>query len=378
MIADPRKPGCATLFCFSHLRWNFVFQRPNHLMQRAACGANVLYIEEPQHSPTGELHFHEVAGDGVRRLIPQIPRGESAIAGQRKLVEDLLRRTPGRKIGWFYTPLALRFLELKRFDLTVYDCMDDLTGFAGADPAIRALEDRLLDAADVVFTGGRSLFARLLPRRADALLEPSSVDVAHFARARGWTEAPPPDQAAIPGPRLGWFGVIDERMNLPLLAQAAALRPDWRFIMLGPTAKIDPAALPRLGNIHWLGPKEYAALPGYLAGWDCGIMPFALNAATAHISPTKTPEYLAAGTPVVSTPVRDVAQPWGEAGLVAIGADAASFVQAAQAAMARPRAPWLAAVDAAMADLSWDRTWARMAAALADAARAKPNRRSWA
>lgn len=359
-------------------------------MVRAAREANVLYIEEPKVAEADKLYFSEEAAGPIRRLIPHIPAGQSPILGQAKLIEDLLRRVPGRKIGWFYTPLALRFLTHLsqksrrgfaapapgRFDVTVYDCMDDLAGFEGADPEMRALEDRLLGLADVVFTGGRSLYERLAPRRADVHLEPSSVDVAHFAQARSWSHAPPSDQAAIPGPRLGWFGVIDERMNLALLAQAADLRPAWNFIMLGPTAKIDAASLPQRRNIHWLGPKDYQALPGYLAGWDCGIMPFALNAATAHISPTKTPEYLAAGTPVVSTPVRDVVSPWGKAGLVAIARNALEFVEAAQTVMSRPRQPWLGAVDAALADLSWDRTWARMAKALATVERAAPTRRS--
>src|SRR5690606_28943889 len=103
--------------------------------------------------------------------------------------------------------------------------------------------------------------------------------------------------------RIGYAGVIDERIDLVLLDQVARARPDYQFVMLGPIAKIDPATLPQRGNIHYLGSKKYADLPRYLAGWDVAMMPFALNDATRFISPTKTPEYLAAGRRVVSTAI---------------------------------------------------------------------------
>jgi UDP-galactopyranose mutase len=353
--------------CFSHLRWNFVYQRPQHLLSRAAQTRRVLFIEEPVWVEAGAEPrlAHETLGR-VTRYWPELPAGldhDSALAAQRRLVDRLLADQAARvRIAWYYTPLALKFTTPAAFDLVVYDCMDQLSAFAGASPELVAAEQQLLSVADVVFTGGRSLFEEKSRLRANVRCEPSSVDVAHFGAARTYAGPEPEDQAGLPGPRVGWFGVIDERMDLDLLDAAAALRPGWSFMMVGPVVKIDPAGLPRRANIHYLGGKDYARLPEYLAGWDVGLMNFALNEATRFISPTKTPEYLAAGVPVVSTAVRDVVRPYGEAGLVEIAATAEEVVAAAERLMALPRRPWLKRVDAALASMSWDATWARMAA----------------
>jgi glycosyltransferase involved in cell wall biosynthesis len=177
----------------------------------------------------------------------------------------------------------------------------------------------------------------------------------------------PKDQARIPHPRLGFFGVIDERMDIDLVGAAADLRPDWQFVMIGPVVKIDPATLPKRPNIHWLGGKSYADLPRYLAGWDVGFMAFAMNEATRFISPTKTPEFLAAGVPVVSTPINDVVRPYGEKGLVEIAATAQEVVQKAEALLARPKEAWLQRVDRHLAAGSWDKTWAAMQRLMASA-----------
>jgi hypothetical protein len=194
---------------------------------------------------------------------------------------------------------------------------------------------------------------------------PSSIDFDHFAKARVWTRDPE-DQAGIPHPRLGFFGVIDERMDGDFVRQAAELRPGWQFIMVGPVAKIDPATLPASGNLHWLGPKSYTELPHYLAGWDVGFMPFALNDATRFISPTKTPEFLAASVPVVSTAIADVVRPYGEKGLVEIAKTPLEMIRKAEALMQRPKDAWLAKVDRRLAADSWDRTWAAMHRLMAD------------
>jgi UDP-galactopyranose mutase len=212
-----------------------------------------------------------------------------------------------------------------------------------------------------MFTGGVSLYEAKRTRHRNIHAVPSSVDVAHFrgVRAPGLTE--PADQAAIAGTRVGFFGVIDERMDMALVDALAAARPDLQFVMLGPVVKIDPASRPERPNLHWLGGKGYDELPAYLAHWACGIMPFAMNDATRFISPTKTPEFLAAGLPVVSTPIRDVVRPWGEAGLVEIAADAAGFAAAIDRAVARAATlDWRRGVAEALAQSSWDRTWAFM------------------
>jgi glycosyltransferase involved in cell wall biosynthesis len=243
--------------------------------------------------------------------------------------------------------------------VTVYDAMDELTGFLGASPRLAALESELLERADVVFTGGHSLYEAKRHRHANVHAVPSAVENDHFRAARGRL-GDPPDQARLGRPRIGWFGVIDERMDLPLLEAIADLRPDWSFVLIGPVVKIHEAALPRRANIHYLGAKPYQELPAYIAGWDVAIMPFARSAATRYISPTKTLEYLAAGRPVVSTSIRDVVTPYGDEGAVAIADTPQAFVAAIEHALASPSRDWLELVDAILARTSWDATWSRM------------------
>jgi UDP-galactopyranose mutase len=224
---------------------------------------------------------------------------------------------------------------------------------------MRISEANLLARADLVFTGGQSLYEAKRGQHPRVFAFPSSVDAAHFARARREIEDPA-DQAAIPHPRLGFFGVIDERMDLDLLAAVADARPDWHLAIIGPVVKVDPALLPKRANIHYLGKKDYQELPAYLAGWDVALLPFAINESTRFISPTKTPEYLAAGKPVVSTPIRDVVRPYGMRGLVHIAATADDFVQAIAQALAEDGDARMQRADAFLAQESWDRTWERM------------------
>ncbi|HEX8100891.1 MAG TPA: UDP-galactopyranose mutase, partial [Actinomycetota bacterium] len=268
---------------------------------------------------------------------------------------------------WYYTPMAVPLGRHLRPLVTVYDSMDELTAFNGAPNTLRDREGELFDSADLVFTGGASLYAAKRDRHQSVHLFPSSVDVAHFAAAR--EGLPPEDQAGIGTPRLGYVGVIDERFDPVLLRDVAALRPEWQFVLIGPVLKIDEGMLPQAPNIHWLGPKRYEDLPAYLAGWDVALMPFARNESTRFISPTKTPEYLAAGRPVVSTSIADVVDPYEGLGLVRIADDAAGFVRAAEAAMAEDADERQRRVDAFLADRSWDRTWADMERLIVDSAR---------
>src|SRR3954465_4439466 len=212
--------------------------------------------------------------------------------------------------------------------------MDELSAFRFAPPALVAREKQLIERADVVFTGGQSLYEAKRHAHPNIHCFPSSIDKEHFAAARALRAAAgPADQAAIARPRAGFFGVIDERMDLELVAGLAAAAPDLQIMMIGPLAKIDASDLPRSPNLHWLGPKQYAELPSYLAGWDCGIMPFAINESTKFISPTKTPEYLAAGLPLVSTEIKDVIPPYGDLDLVATATSAAEFAEAVRRAL---------------------------------------------
>jgi UDP-galactopyranose mutase len=367
------------LLCLSHLRWDFVFQRPQHLFTRAARdGYRVIFFEEPMPGEPGSEPRLETRAtpEGVTVAVPHLPRDVAdAAAEQRRLLDGLLAGQPrgGRRlVAWFYTPMALEFAAHLEPDLTVYDCMDELSLFRGAPPVLVRHEQALLSRADLVFTGGRSLYEAKRDRHPRVHCFPSSIDAAHFRAAREGGVAEAADQAGLPHPRIGFFGVIDERMDAGLVGALAAARPDWSFVMVGPVVKIEEASLPRLPNLHWLGGRKYTELPAYLAGWDAGFMPFARNESTRFISPTKTPEFLAAGLPVVSTPITDVVRDWGPQGngLVEIAGDAPGFAQALDRILAEDaaaRRAWLARVDRALSLQSWDATWAAMAALMEDA-----------
>lgn len=360
--------GRPLLICFSHLRWNFVFQRPQHLLTRAAKDFNVFYIEEPiflaeRNKPQYAVTVH--AG-GPTVLVPELPEGlteAEIVEAQRILLDAFLNRQSADTIGfWYYTPLALDFSDHISPDFCIYDCMDELSAFRGASPRMTEAEKRLFEKADVVFTGGMSLYQAKRGKHRNVHAFPSSVDKAHFAKARNAKGAEPESQAHIPHPRIGFYGVVDERMDLELVENVARLRPEYQFIVIGPVVKIDPATLPRLENIHWLDGRSYTELPQYLSEWDAAFMPFALNESTRFISPTKTPEFLAAGLPVVSTAITDVVKPYGKLGLVEISRSAEEMASAIDLMMARPRETWLKEVDAYLATISWDSTWSQMKA----------------
>ncbi|MFL5542989.1 MAG: glycosyltransferase family 1 protein [Longimicrobiaceae bacterium] len=362
-----RSPRPFDLVCLSHLRWDFVYQRPQHLLTRFARERRVFFVEEPVYGDGPRLEVRQ-RGDTLWTAVPHRPHGLAPAdeeEAQRALLDGLLAEHRVRDaVLWYYTPMALAFTRHLRPLAVVYDCMDELSAFRGAPPALVEREADLLRRADLVFTGGRSLWEAKRARHTSVHCFPSGIDAAHFARARGAVEEPA-DQAAIPRPRIGFFGVLDERLDVELVRALAAARPEWSLVMIGPVVKIDPAELPRAENIHYLGPKSYDELPAYLAGWEVAALFFARNEATRFISPTKTPEYLAAGKPVVSTPIRDVARPYGEAGLVRIADGPAEWIAAVEAALAHSGdAAWLERVDRFLAGISWDRTWAEMDALL--------------
>ena len=301
---------------FSHLRWNFVYQRPQQILVRCARANRVFFIEEPIVEETGQSRLEvSRSEEGVVIVVPVLPAAadQSQDAVISRLLENFFKKHKVvDPVLWYYTPMAMNFTASLSGSLVVYDCMDELSAFRGAPPGLQAAEASLLQRADLVFTGGRSLHEAKRRSHPSVHLFPSSIDVQHFGRAR----SPQPervDQASLDWPRLGYCGVIDERMDLALLSEVAAMRPMWQFVMLGPVVKINEADLPRRPNIHYLGMKTYKDLPAYLAGWDIAMLPFALNESTRFISPTKTPEYLAAGLPTISTSVRDVVSPYGEA-----------------------------------------------------------------
>lgn len=352
------------MLCFSHLRWNFVYQRPQHLLCRCQQVCDVHFWEEPIYKTLQSPELQIDTDDcGLRILTPLLPEGidsSEVINLQRKLLNRYLEQRKIRQfISWYYTPMALAFSDHLSPIVTVYDCMDELSAFQGAPPELMEMEDLLFARADVVFTGGASLHETKRRRHNNVHLFPSSIDREHFATARQ-PLLDASDQTSVPYPRIGFYGVLDERLDQQLLDACAKQNPSWHFILVGPIAKIDPHHLPQSPNIHYLGPKDYKELPQYLANWDVAMLPFAQNASTRFISPTKTPEYLAAGKPVVSTPIQDVVRPYGELGLVDVAGDADAFSAAISACLNRNDEKWLARVDDFISEMSWDRTFKRM------------------
>ncbi|MBS1815013.1 MAG: glycosyltransferase family 1 protein [Acidobacteria bacterium] len=347
-----------SVLCFCHLRWDFVYQRPQHLLSRCQSLAQVHLWEDPVFAGVQQPELKQtIATEGVRVLTPLIPHGTNADEAQRTLLNNYIQQQGlDSFIAWYYTPMALRFSDHLLPEIVVYDCMDELSAFQGAPPELIAEEQRLFDHADVVFAGGASLYESKRVRHGNVHLYPSSIDFNHFCAARTIQDEPE-DQNAIPHPRIGFYGVLDERLDRDLLREIAALRPDWHFIMIGPVVKIREEDLPRAANIHYLGQKSYRELPQYLATWDVAMLPFARNASTRFISPTKTPEYLAAGKPVVSTPIRDVVNIYGEKGLVLIGETPEEFVSAIDAALQNNNEQWKQTVDTFLSETSWDKTF---------------------
>ena len=322
------------LICLSHLRWDFVYQRPQHLMTRCARDRRVFFVEEPEYVRDVTPHFHVRATGDVTVVVPQLPEGcADPTEQQRLLLDDMMRRADIHDyVLWYYTPMALAFTRHLAPAARVYDCMDELSAFKGAPPALRDLDAELMRQSTLVLTGGQSLYEAKRDRHHNIHAFPSSVDVQHFAQAR----------------RSSWIRRTRRRFRTPASASSASSTNEWispllarrrrraaglADCLIGPVVKIDPASLPQRRNIHYLGGKTYEELPHYIAGWDVALLPFARNAATRFISPTKTPEYLAAGKPVVSTSIRDVVRPYGEQGLVRIADDVPAFVRACTAAL---------------------------------------------
>jgi UDP-galactopyranose mutase len=306
------------------------------------------------------------ADGGVHVVVPHLPDGLRSEIAINAVMKEMTRQLftehdINEYVFWYYTPMALNFTEHFTPIASVYDCMDELSAFKGAHSRLPLLEKELFRRVDLVFTGGQSLYEAKRGQHPAVYAFPSSIDKAHFGKARK-SVSDPEDQASIPHPRLGFFGVIDERFDIDLLDQVASKRPDWQFVIIGPVVKINPDALPQHKNIHYLGGKKYDELPDYLAGWDIALLLFARNESTRFISPTKTPEYLAAGKPVISTSIKDVVRPYGELQLVEITDTADEFIAAAEKILSGSRcgAEWLSKVDAFLENISWDNTWAQM------------------
>lgn len=342
---SPASSERPTLIVLCHLRWGFVFQRPQHLLTRLAPHVDVLFVEEPVFAEGAARLASSHPAPGIEVLTPHTPHASSGFADdQLQVIGSLLQAVMKQRgirapLLWLYTPMALPLVDRLKPRALIHDCMDDLASFRFAPPSLASRERQLLARADVVLTGGPSLHEARRDARPDAVCLPSAVDVEHFRPSNLRLGSHPAIaaqalHAGLPAPRLGFYGVIDERLDLDLTAGVADARPDWQIVMVGPVVKIDPASLPRRSNIRWIGMQAYEALPYLLAQWDVAILPFALNEATRFISPTKTLEYMAAGVPVVSTAIRDVATLYGS--VVGIATGVADFVQAVHAALELP------------------------------------------
>ncbi len=359
------------LVCFAHLHWDFVWQRPQHLLSRFAQHGRVFYVEDAFYHNDDLIEPHVEIKErqhGLKVVVVHLPQrlhADEAAADQAQfevLGHYFHEQGFADYIFWYYTPMALGKSRQFQPKLTVYDCMDELANFKFAHPELKSREQELFQKADLVFTGGQTLYEAKREQHPDAHAFPSSIDKAHFGQARGPLPEPA-DQAGIAHPRIGFFGVVDERLDIELLRELAQNHPEWQFVIIGPVVKIDPATLPRTPNVHYLGGKDYQELPAYLKGWDVATLLFADNESTKFISPTKTPEYLAAGNPVVSTPIRDVVRPYGDLNLVQIAANAADFGQAIATALTqRTDADWQQRTDEYLATISWDQTWQAMVA----------------
>jgi len=335
-----------TLIVFSHRRWNFVWQRPQQQMTRLAARHRIVFIEEPVRGERAQL-VRSVCGPQLEVLVPQTPleaKGfhDDQIALLQPLLENYLREQGiDDYVVWFYTPMALPLASGLRPRLVVYDCMDDLGAFRDAPRQLRQRESALLRLADLVLTGGPSLYEARRDLNPQVHCLPSAVDAVHFApRADDGSDPHAAGaarlQRAIDRPRLGFFGVIDERVDLGLIDAVATAQPAWQLVMVGPVVKVDPLALPQRPNLHWLGMQPYERLPWLMAGWDLCLLPFAINDATRRASPSKTLEYLAGEKPVVASAIADVVLLYGE--LVRTAHGRREFIDACAATLAET--PW--------------------------------------
>jgi len=309
------------LIVFCHLRWDFVWQRPQQFHSRFAKRRRVLFVEGPFVEPGDFEPYYSL------RAVPEHPgvtlmnmhfseeawnKGGVYVDATRRALLDKALATDlkGRfdsPVAWFYDPMAVEsHLGQHGAIATVYDCMDELSQFRFAPPELVQRERRLLLNADVVFAGGRKMAQSKRRFNTNVHFYGCGVDVAHFGKARQATTAVPEDIKHIEGKVLGYFGVVDERLDYDLIGQLADANLDWNVVIIGPTAKVNPADFPQRPNLHWLGGRDYSQLPSYTKRFDVALMPFALNEATEYINPTKALEYMATATPIISTPVPDV------------------------------------------------------------------------
>lgn len=368
------EPG---IIVFSHLRWNFVWQRPQQFLSRFGEKHPILFVEEPMwdlaagEQPRAEIQ--EVQAN-ITTLVPHMPAGatkDELDGARREMVRDALKSHPQSNrfqspLLWYYSPMDAAW-SLGYFNSRgiIYDCMDELSLFAGAPAELVEQEARLIKNADIVFAGGKDLSEKKREQHSNVHFFGCGVEYQHFAQAQDSSKPLPADVAELPRPVIGWFGVIDERMDYDLVKEMAEARPDWSFVLVGPVVKVDPASLPQAPNLYWVGQRDYKELPDYCRAYDVCMMPFALNDATRYINPTKALEYLATGRPVISTPVNDVVSQY--TGTIAIAKNAQEFVRAIENALENDQSQHIAAGVSRARECSWESTVAQMEQLIKDA-----------
>ncbi len=372
------QPDAAPIIAFSHLGWDWVWQRPQQFLSRFARRHRVLFVE----TYCADVRASRVdlrTADGhpnVTVLQMQLPAsrwsdGSYIDAERRRVLKSTLRlELPGQfesPLLWFYDPMSVVAFAGKLDEVAiVYDCMDELSQFRGAPPELIARERTLLEVADVVFCGGQKMRKKRLPVNANTHFFGTGVDCEHFGRALSEHQPLAPELAALQGkPALGYFGVIDERIDYELLRKLADARADWHIVMVGPTAKVDQASFPRRPNLHWIGPRKYDELPSLTKGFSVAMMPFALNAATEYINPTKALEYMAAGRPVVSTALDEVRMNFGKVARVA--KSHSEFIDWCSREVSTPSRSRIAAGLRLAADNTWEAIADKMEKHIAEA-----------
>ncbi len=385
-VEDGRATDRYGIVVFSHLRWGFVWQRPQQFLSRFAKKHPVLFLEEPvfdkAEGAEPELMFHQVMPN-VTVACPHCPaswaKSEELPARLREWAKDAIESlnddgTFDKPLLWYYSPMdaawSLGYFESRGI---VYDSMDELSQFTGAPKTLVDNERRLMEYADIVFTGGYELWTKKKQLHDNAHFFGCGVEYSHFSRANDPNTSVPPDIDFMQRPILGWFGVVDERVDYAMVGEMAKMRPSWSFAMVGPVVKVDPNLLPFAPNLYWLGARDYQVLPNYCRAFDVNMMCFALNAATEYINPTKALEYLATGKPVISTPVKDVVRQYSD--LVEIARTPEEFIAAAQRAIENPDAARIQRGAEKALQCSWESTVSTMQGLIKDAI-SKRDRRS--
>ena len=362
----PRAGSDFPIIVHSHLSWDWVWQRPQQFHSRLSKTHPILFVEGPIVSDqvtTSGVTLREISDYPnivVLQMVMPAARwadGAWVDAERRRLVHSVLEGPLGRTfenpVQWFYDPMAVTsFLGHMDEAAVVYDCMDELSKFKGAPPELVRRERELLNAADVVFAGGPKMARAKSRYHSNCYSYGCGVDIKHFGKARHAATQVPDDVAQFAGPVLGYIGVVDERVDYDLLAKLADHNADWTVAIVGPVAKVDSADFPKRDNLRFLGGRDYAELPRYAKAFDLCLMPFAKNEATEFINPTKALEYMATGTPIVSTDVEDVVLQFSA--VVKVAATHEEFVAHCEMSLAQPNARRIAAGMKMARNNSWE------------------------